>query len=246
MIHLAALQVPFVRADPPLGARVNVVGTVTVFEAVRAAPMAGTLTYASSIAAYDPPEPGREHEQRGVPSTLYGVFKRANEETAGVYWADHAIASVGPAAAHRLRPRPRPGRHLGSHQGDAGGAAGTAYRIPYGGRAELQHARDVARQFIACSRATVEGALVLDPPGQPTSIPEVIDAIVAAAPEAEGAVGFDDVVGVGVPEQGDTASFVALLGDLPTIPLREGVAETIESFRGLLARGLVKPEPTPP
>src|SRR6185312_13699153 len=75
VIHLAALQVPFVRADPPLGARVNVVGTVTVFEAVRAAPMAGTLTYASSIAAYDPPEPGREHEQRGVPSTLYGVFK---------------------------------------------------------------------------------------------------------------------------------------------------------------------------
>jgi len=243
VIHLAALQVPFVRANPPLGARVNVVGTVSVFEAVRAAPMAGTLTYASSIAAYDPPEPGREHEQRGVPSTLYGVFKRANEETAGVYWADHAIASVG------LRPHTVYG--LGRDQGVTSAptkamlaaAAGTAYRIPYGGRAELQHARDVARQFIACSRATVQGALVLDPPGRPTSIAEVIEAIVAAAPAAEGKVDFDDVVGVGVPEQGDTASFVALLGDLPTIPLREGVAETIESFRGLLARGLVKPEP---
>ena len=35
VIHLAALQVPFCRADPPLGARVNVVGTVNVFEAVR-------------------------------------------------------------------------------------------------------------------------------------------------------------------------------------------------------------------
>ena len=65
----------------------------------------------------------------------------------------------------------------------------------------------------------------------------------AAAPEAKGAVDFEDVVGVGIPEQGDTASFVALLGDLPTIPLREGVAETIESFRELLARGLVTPEP---
>jgi hypothetical protein len=72
---------------------------------------------------------------------------------------------------------------------------------------------------------------------------EVMDAIVAAAPEAAGSVSFDDVVGVGVPEQGDTASFVALLGELPTISLREGVAETIESFRALLARGLVKPEP---
>jgi nucleoside-diphosphate-sugar epimerase len=35
VIHLAALQVPLCRADPPLGARVNVVGTVNVFEAVR-------------------------------------------------------------------------------------------------------------------------------------------------------------------------------------------------------------------
>ena len=35
VIHLAALQVPFCRADPPLGARVNVVGTVNVFEAVK-------------------------------------------------------------------------------------------------------------------------------------------------------------------------------------------------------------------
>jgi len=34
VIHLAALQVPFCREDPPLGARVNVVGTVNVLEAV--------------------------------------------------------------------------------------------------------------------------------------------------------------------------------------------------------------------
>jgi UDP-glucuronate 4-epimerase len=34
VIHLAALQVPFCRADPSLGARVNVVGTVNVLEAV--------------------------------------------------------------------------------------------------------------------------------------------------------------------------------------------------------------------
>ena len=35
VIHLAALQIPLVRSDPPLGARVNVLGTVNVFEAVR-------------------------------------------------------------------------------------------------------------------------------------------------------------------------------------------------------------------
>ena len=35
VIHLAALQVPFCRADPPLGARVNVLGTVNVLDAVK-------------------------------------------------------------------------------------------------------------------------------------------------------------------------------------------------------------------
>ncbi|MDX6620725.1 MAG: UDP-glucuronate 4-epimerase, partial [Gaiellales bacterium] len=244
VIHLAALQVPFVRANPPLGASVNVVGTVVVFEAVRAlGPLAGTLTYASSIAAYDPPQPGHEYEQRGTPATLYGVFKRANEETAGVYWADYRIPSIG------LRPHTVYG--LGRDQGVTSAAtkamlaaaSGTSFQIPYGGRAELQHARDVARQFIAASRAAVEGNVVLDPPGQPVAMAEVVAAIHAAVPGSAETVGFDDVVSMGVPEQGDTAPFVALLGDLRTVPLREGVAETIESFRSLLARGLVEPPP---
>ena len=35
IIHLAALQVPFCKADPVAGAKVNVVGTTNVFEAAR-------------------------------------------------------------------------------------------------------------------------------------------------------------------------------------------------------------------
>ena len=49
VIHLAALQVPFVRADPALGARVNVLGTVNVLEAVRRREGIGAVVYASSI-----------------------------------------------------------------------------------------------------------------------------------------------------------------------------------------------------
>ena len=37
IIHLAALQVPACKANPSLGARVNVVGTVNVFEVAKAA-----------------------------------------------------------------------------------------------------------------------------------------------------------------------------------------------------------------
>ena len=51
VVHLAALQVPFVKADPMQGALVNVVGTTAVFEVARdlGSQIAG-LVYASSAA----------------------------------------------------------------------------------------------------------------------------------------------------------------------------------------------------
>ena len=49
IVHLAALQVPFVRADPVLGATVNVIGTTAVFEAARRhADQVRGIAYASS------------------------------------------------------------------------------------------------------------------------------------------------------------------------------------------------------
>ena len=51
IIHLAALQVPFCRANPSLGAAVNVVGTVNVFEAAKQAGIS-SVVYASSMAVY--------------------------------------------------------------------------------------------------------------------------------------------------------------------------------------------------
>jgi nucleoside-diphosphate-sugar epimerase len=57
VIHLAGLQVPICRADPLLGATVNVLGTLVVFEAVKALqPQVQRLVYASSAAVFGPPE----------------------------------------------------------------------------------------------------------------------------------------------------------------------------------------------
>src|SRR4029077_15212220 len=63
VIHLAALQVPFCRADPVAGAQVNVVGTVNVFEAVkRRREQIPGIAWASSTAVYslDDPSPAPE------------------------------------------------------------------------------------------------------------------------------------------------------------------------------------------
>ena len=162
VIHLAALQVPLVRANPPLGAQVNVLGTVNVFEAAlrRGLP----VVYASSIAAYD-----ADGTMDGDPSTLYGVFKRTNEQSAAVYHAESGIASVG------LRPHTVYG--VGRDQGITSAptvamlaaAAGTAYEIPFGGVAQMELARDVARAFVATSLAELEGASVHNLPGHGSS-----------------------------------------------------------------------------
>jgi nucleoside-diphosphate-sugar epimerase len=239
VIHLAALQVPFCRADPPLGARVNVLGTVNVFEAVKQrADRMAPVVYASSVAAFDAPEENVAPAMTGHPGTIYGVFKRANESTAAVYRQESGVASIG------LRPHTvyGPGRDQGVTSAPTSAmlaaAAGVGYRIPYGGGAQLQHAQDVARAFIAASVSGYDGASVHSLPGPRVSIAEVVEAISAAAPESAGSITFEDV-SLPFPEEVDSGSFGEIVPGFVTTPLAEGVRTTIERFRRLLSEGLV-------
>jgi UDP-glucuronate 4-epimerase len=244
VIHLAALQVPFCRQDPALGARVNVVGTVNLFEAARR--LAGRIrnvVYASSIAAYDAIDGDLDAPAAmgGMPSTLYGVYKRANEGTAHVYWADHQVASIG------LRPHTVLG--VGRDQGLTSAptfallaaATGEAYHIPYGGRHQLQYAQDVARDFIAASDAVCAGASVHNLGGDVTDVAEVIAAIGRAVPESLGMITSDPHTLLPFPPRADASGLEAITGPRTHTPLGVAVAETIERFRRLEERGLLAP-----
>jgi nucleoside-diphosphate-sugar epimerase len=239
VIHLAALQVPFCRADPPLGARVNVLGTVNVFEAVRMRlDRMGPIVYASSIAAFDAPEDDRPPSMDGHPGTIYGVYKRANEGTASVYGVEHGVPSVG------LRPHTVYG--VGRDQGLTSApttamlaaAAGVPYTIPYGGAAQLQLAQDVARAFVEAALSDTADATVHSLPGPAVRIPDVIDAIAGAVPASAGTIGFEDVR-LPFPDEADGASFGLLVRGFTTTPLAEGVRSTVERFRALLAEGRI-------
>jgi UDP-glucuronate 4-epimerase len=218
VVHLAALQVPFCKADPALGAHVNVRGTVAVFEAVKRHAVETTVAYASSAAVYD---------ERGAmaPQTLYGVFKLANEGTARLYWQDEGVASIG------LRPFCvyGPGRDQGltaepTHAMRAA-AHGEPYRISFGGRTELHYAPDVARAFLLAARRPHEGAGVYEIAGASVHMREVVEAIDSAAPGAVETIDFGDVA-LPFPEQLPGERF-----DAPVTPLADGVRETIEHFR---------------
>jgi nucleoside-diphosphate-sugar epimerase len=249
VVHLAALQVPFCRADPSLGARVNVVGTVNILEAVaRRQQRIGSVVYASSIAAYeevetDDPDGPEPSVDGGTPGTLYGVYKRANEGAAVVYWRDRGLTSVG------LRPHTvyGPGRDQGVTSSPTiamlAAASGSPFHIPYGGRFQFQYAPDVARAFIEASRAGTTGASVHNLAGPAVHMREIIAAIEAAAPEAAGSITYEDHP-LPFPDEVDASSLAELVDDSRDTSLAAGVAETIARFRQLLAEGRLAP-PTP-
>jgi nucleoside-diphosphate-sugar epimerase len=220
VVHLAALQVPFCRADPPLGAHVNVVGTVNVFEAARRYGLATTLAYASSAAVYD------RHGER-MPETIYGVTKLANEGTAHIYAQDHGVASVGLRPFCVYGPARDQGVTAEPTHAMKAAARGEPYRISFGGRTELHFAPDVARGFIAAARSSPAGASTYDFPGLSVHIRDVVAAIEAAAPGSAGRVTFEDVA-LPFPEELPGPRF-----DAPVTPLADGVQATIEHFRQL-------------
>jgi nucleoside-diphosphate-sugar epimerase len=235
VIHLAALQIPFCREDPALGALVNVVGTVNVFEAVKTRHhrLAGPLVYASSAALYgdaDRETAAVDEQADGHPTTHYGVYKQANEGNARVYWHDEGVASIGLRPFNVYGPARDQGVTADPTHAMKAAANGERYHIKYGGRVLFNYTADVARMVVACSRSTFEGAAVFNAPGTVAHMSELVAAIEAAAPEAAGAVTFEETP-LALPEQLATGRLEQAIGPVEVTPLADGVAATIDHFR---------------
>ena len=243
IIHLAALQVPVVKANPIQGARVNVVGTTVVFEAARhhAAQVQG-LVYASSVGVYGGPElypDGTLHHDSPVhPLNLYGVFKFANEGTARIYHQDWGVNSLG------IRPYVLygPGRDQGMTSTPTkamlAAAAGRPYHISYGGSVVFQYADDCARAFIQAARAGAKGSAVYNLGGTESAIADVVRDITRAAPASAGSITFNPAA-LALPPHVDGAPLEQAIGRLHWTPLAAGIDETIHIFRAAIAAGKI-------
>lgn len=247
VIHLAALQVPFCRADPPLGARVNVVGTVNVFEAVKRRAKSGRMApvvYTSSIAMFEPNDIDPSTGRLGVdatahPTNHYGVYKLANEGSARVYWLDEGVSSVA------LRPLTVYG--VGRDQGMTSGPTkaivaailGRPYTVPFRGPTLYQYAEDVARTLIAASRSDIRGAHAFNLPGELADGPTFLASIEAAVPGARNLITFQPV-DLPFPAEIDHDG-IELLGPVATTPLAEGIAASAAIYAGLARAGRLDP-----
>jgi nucleoside-diphosphate-sugar epimerase len=237
IIHLAGVQVPTCRANPRLGALINVVGTINVFEAAKNSNgRVRRVAYASSAAVFGQSDDAVTEAAAGGMSTHYGAFKRCNEDNARVYYLDNGISSVG------LRPLTvyGPGRDTGmtSDPTKAMKAAvvGRRFRIRFGGRTDFLYAADCAEAFIRAASADLEGAHAFNSHGETIEVAAVVREIEANLPAAKGLITFDPAPLALPPELNDSA-IVAALGDLPHTSLAEGTKQTIERFSLLHREG---------
>ena len=152
IIHLAGLQMPTCKANPVLGASVNVIGSLNVFEAAKAIVAAGgaapCIVYASSAAVFGPDAeyPGEVavgDASIPKPASHYGAFKLCVEHAAKAYHVANGIPSVG------LRPLTvyGPGRDQGltsfPSRSIAAVIKGLPFEIPFTGATAYIHVREV-------------------------------------------------------------------------------------------------------
>jgi nucleoside-diphosphate-sugar epimerase len=235
LIHLAGLQVPFCRADPAQGARVNVLGTIHVFEAALAAGLE-RVVYASSAAVLGPSEDDLAvgEDALSEPVTHYGVYKRANEGTARVYWLEKKLSSVG------LRPLTVYG--LGRDQGLTSGPTtaikaavlGRPFHVGFSGPTDFLHAADTAAAFLAAAERAPAGAQVYHLHGDTLDVREFLALVEDEIPAARGSL-TSGGPRIPIPPRLDGSALAAALPGLPHTPPLDGIRDTLHRFRALHA-----------
>ena len=241
VLHLAGLQTPTCRANPILGATVNVIGTLAIFEAaVALKDQVQRVVYASSAAVHGPAEGEASgplgDEVRLAPLTHYGAFKVCNELNARVYWLDQGITSVG------LRPWTvyGVGRDFGMTSEPtkaikavaAGPPLPDQLRRPAGPAIRRRRGRRVPARPVGALR----GGRRLQHPRRGRADRDVRGHASRGRPRAAELVTHGDRQLPIAPDL-DDSRLEARLGPLPRTSLRDGIAETFERFRALRSEG---------
>lgn len=249
VVHLAGLQVPTCRADPILGAKVNVIGTLAVFEAIKAlGDQVKRLVYTSSAAVFGPPEAYSHGSLKDnvqlKPTTHYGHFKCCNEGNAHIYFQDNGISSIG------LRPWTvyGVGRDFGMTSEPTKAikslALGRPYHITYGGWQDLQLVDDVAKIIVRCLEAPYQGAKSYNIRGHVVDLATFHRALVDVDPAAAKLITFGDRQ-IAIAYDLDDAALQRDLAPPAMTSLVEGIRQTLTLFKQLQSEGRLDTDDLP-
>jgi len=243
IIHLAGLMTPDCKARPILGATVNMLGTLTIFEVAKMYKgQVRCVSYASSAAVMGSEDqfetlPVPDTAQR-IPATLYGVFKMTTEELARIYWQDEGIRSVG------LRPPVvyGPGRDKGLTAGITmairAAVLGEDYEIGFGGTANMAFADDVAKGFVHCALKEPTGAPAFNMLGEILEVDRMIDIIRELIPSKSRISSIEKPNPM--VNRVDDSGIQALIGPFARTSFREGAVRTAGFYHRLLDEGRLR------
>jgi len=230
VIHLAALLIPQIKANPPHGTAVNVGGTVNVLDAAKTRGI--RVAWASSAAVYsqvDDTGGPVSNDVIGHPTTFYGVHKQACEGLARIFWQEEGVPSIGIRPFIVYGPGRDSGLTASPSLAMAAAAKGEDARIAFGGRTQLQFAPDAARAFVSAARAATEGARVFHLGGTAVALADTAAAIEQLAPGVS--VTVDDQTILPFPEEFDGSALESAIGPVSWTPLGEGIRRTIERLK---------------
>ena len=187
VVNLAGLMTPDCSRNPSLGAEVNVLGSINVFEATKARGIK-FVVYASSAGVF-----GEKDKYFPFPETHYGAFKLAVEGIARAYYNEANISSVG------IRPFIiyGPGREVG------GTAAVTLackaakqnyyYNLNFSGKAGFVFVQDVADLVEMSVNKAPVGASTININGITANVCDFVSKIINIVPEAKLTINGDEL-----------------------------------------------------
>ena len=171
VINLAGLMTPDCSSNPILGAKVNLLGSINVFEALKKNKIK-FLVYASSAGVF-----GQKDHYYPFPETHYGAYKLAVEGVARAYFNEAGISSVG------IRPYViyGPGREVGGTAGVTlackAAKQGDSYTVNFSGKAGFVYVEDVANLVEMSIAQIPSGALTFNINGITADVSDFINLI---------------------------------------------------------------------
>jgi GDP-4-dehydro-6-deoxy-D-mannose reductase len=243
VIHLAGMAfAPDAYDDPTEAFRVNVAGTITVFEALRSLGIRPPVLVSGSADVYGMPQPEDlplTEQAPLAPLLSYAVSKAAQEAVAVEAGIRHGFPVVVARSFNHAGPGQRPvfvvaamaRRVLAVQRGET-------VAIPTGNvdvRRDLSDVRDVVRAYRLLLEAAVGGSLGVPPTivnvasGRVVTVRWVIEQLCALAGVKLALEVDSSLVRASDPVEiaGDSSLLTSLTGWRPTIPLEQTLADVL-------------------
>ncbi len=217
IVHLVGLMTVDCARDPALATRVNLIGSINVFEAAKAARL--PVAYLSTAGVFGPQD--AVHPR---PMTVYGATKLAIEGVARAWHLDYGVPSLGLRPYIVYGPGISAGIAAGPSIAIAASVAGEPAEIRFSGRVGFVHVDDVARMLTAAMTQRLEGATVLTMAGDTAEMGDFVSELARQS-------GWNGITVSGKPLRipADLASdpVPAFLGAQPATKIAAGIAQTL-------------------